>query len=74
MPETADEEILVASRKCTLTVYVQRLMNDQLLLTAQFARAGLLGLVAFHQERGLVFARGSAVRDATATELMNSGG
>jgi hypothetical protein len=74
LPEAAGEETVVAGRKCALTVFVQKVFSDQLLVTVQVARRGLLGLASFHTERGLIFSREGGVREATSEELQNSGG
>ena len=74
LPETAGEETLVGGRKCALTVFVQRILSGQLLATVQVARRGLLGLLSFQMEQGLVFARDGTVRDAASEELQNTGG
>ena len=74
LPEVDSQERLVAGRKCTLTVYVQSISDDQLLLVVQLARPALLGIVSFHRAQGLVFARDGGLREATSAELIDSGG
>jgi hypothetical protein len=73
LPETAGEETLVSGKPCTLTVFVQRIFLDQLLVTIQVARHGNLG-ISYHTESGLVFSPDGTVREATSDELINSGG
>jgi hypothetical protein len=74
LPETADEEALVAGRKCALTTFRQHLRPEEVLVTVQLARRTLLGLGTVHTENGLVFNRDGSVRDASREELIASGG
>jgi hypothetical protein len=75
MPGASTEaQPVLGGKLSTLTVYVQPLSSDQLLLTVQCAYSVLGGVVGFHRERGLVFERNGAIREATSTELENSGG
>jgi hypothetical protein len=64
---------LIVKRKHTLSVYVQPIDGDKLLVTVQVSLSSLFGLIGSHTERGLVFSPDS-VRDATSTELLMSGG
>ena len=59
------------------TVFAQpmsALTPDSVLVTVQVARSGFLGIASYHTERGLVFVRGHAARDATDLELQENGG
>ena len=77
LPETVGEERIILSRKCALTVFVQHsphFLPEQILVTVQVARFGVLGLSSYHVERGLVFSPDGSIRDATEEDLQNSGG
>jgi hypothetical protein len=74
MPEAAEEEVVLAGCKCSVTVYVQPIGYNLILLTASVTRSTLLGVAHVARERGLVFGKDLMVRDATAAELIDSGG
>jgi hypothetical protein len=74
MPDATTEDTVLAGKPSMLTVYVQPLTDDQLLLTVQCAYSVFGGIMGFHQERGLVFERNGTIREATQIELENSGG
>ena len=57
-----------------LTTFHQHLTGNRHLVTLQLSKPYFFGLFGSHWERGVVFAEGSVPREATAEELMNSGG
>ena len=69
-PETTEEKVVIDGKLCTFTTYVQKLSEARLLVTVQWARRTLLGLVNLHRERGLIFSPSTRVREATPEELM----
>ena len=74
LPEAVGEEVVVAGRRGTVTVYSQSLRDRELLVTVQIAFPELLGFASSHYERGLVFSAIGSVRGATSEELIRSGG
>ena len=72
LPEALSENIKVGGKAVCLTTFVQRLPAGELLATVQVGRS-VLG-VDWHAERGLVFSVSGNVREATASELQNTGG
>jgi len=74
LPEASGEDLVISGKKCALTVYCQRLVEGDLLVTVQIARRALANFVSFHQERGLVFSEDGDVREATEEELLITGG
>ena len=74
LPEAEGKEITLATKKCSLTSYVQRLDTGELLVTIQVARPRLFGLMSMHRENGLIFSQHGQVREATDQELAESGG
>jgi len=77
LPETSSEDHLIAGEKASLTVFRQNSpyqLDGRVLVTVLVARSGWLGMTSYHIERGLVFSPSEQVREATETELQNSGG
>jgi hypothetical protein len=77
LPEADGKDIVVAGKEVQLTVFRQSdvgFLKGDVLVTVQIARFGLGGVVTYRTERGLVFSPATAPRDATQTELQNSGG
>ena len=78
LPEASESEPLVIDgTACTVTVFAQRssdVLPKAVLVTVLVAHKGFLGIASFHTERGLLFAPGQDVREATELELRDSGG
>jgi hypothetical protein len=71
------EDQLVAGEKASVTVFRQDSpyqLDGRVLVTVLVARSRWFGMTSYHIERGLVFSPGEQVREATETELQNSGG
>jgi hypothetical protein len=76
-PETSSEDQLIAGEKASVTVFRQDSpyqLDGRVLVTVLVAKSGWFGMTSYHIERGLVFSPGEQVREATETELQNSGG
>jgi hypothetical protein len=76
MPEMQCRDIVISGREALLTIFRQldRPAHGSILVTAQVARYALGGLNTLKFEKGLVFAPGEPVRDATDEELKLSAG
>jgi hypothetical protein len=77
LPETSSEDQLVAGEKASVTVFRQDSpyqLDGRVLVTVLVARSRWFGMISYHIERGLVFSPDEQVREATETELQNSGG
>lgn len=77
LPEVAGDDLRVAGMKASLTVFRQDdayQLRGKTLVVVLAARPTMLGMGAQHVERGLVFSRSEPTREATETELRNSGG
>jgi hypothetical protein len=74
LPEASGAKVSIAGHECQVTTFVQPLRADAVLVTLQVARPGLLGVVSYHTERGLIFSADGSVCEATAEELQNNGG
>ena len=75
LPSVSDvQAVVLGEGKGILNVFVQPFGEDQMLVVAQCSRSAVGGMIGFHQERGLVFDKHGAVREATSVELENSGG
>ena len=77
LPRTESRNITIAGANSSLTIFRYsdaHLLEGQLLLVVSVARPRWLGMTSQQIERGLVFASDGAVREATITELQNSGG
>jgi len=75
--EAEGRDVVVAGKEVQLTIFRQYdlpILKGQVLVTVQIARHSLGGIVAFRQERGLVFSPDAPTRDATGDELSASGG
>ncbi len=81
LPEVSDSDVVIAQKAASLTVFryagddvPDDLPADHVLVVVLAARPQFFGMASRHFERGLVFSPVGVVRDATATELENSGG
>jgi hypothetical protein len=77
LPEAEGSDLLIGGMKASFTVFRYSnawQLEEKILVVVLAARSTMFGMGAQHVERGLVFARGSGVRDATDLELQNSGG
>jgi hypothetical protein len=81
LPESSESDVVIAQKAASLTVfrYADEVVTDDLpadhvLVVVLASRAQFFGMAQRHFERGLVFAPVGAARDATASELANSGG
>ncbi len=77
LPEAEGRDIVVAGREVQLTTFRQpapSASGGETLVTVQVARFGLGGMVSYHTEKGLIFSSSAAPRDATGSELVESGG
>ena len=77
LPGALAEDIVVAQKEVQLTIFRQQGIPEDpeaVLVTVQLARAGVGGLVSFHEEGALVFHEDGALRDATQDELLATGG
>ena len=77
LPEASGEDTRLAGARCAVTVFRQRdpyELPNSILVTVQVARRGLLGIVSYHTERGLIFTPQGTIREASELELQNSGG
>ena len=74
LPDAEGTEVVLAGRKCALTVFRQALSVEECLVTIQLARGVFFDVLSRHWERGLVFTQSGAVREATEEELLETGG
>jgi len=77
LPEVSASDVVIAQKAASLTVFRysgRDVPDDHVLVVVLAARPQFFGTASRHLERGLVFTPVRAVRDATATELENSGG
>jgi hypothetical protein len=77
LPEVAGEDVLIGGFKASVTTfrYADAIgLAGKVLVVVLAARPLAFGMAAQHVERGLVFAPSEPVREASVTELQNSGG
>ena len=77
LPEVKALDVVIAGKSASLTAFRYIDAGTQpghTLVVVLAARPQFFGIASRHLERGLVFAPFEVVRDATATELENSGG
>ena len=77
LPEVSGEDIVIDGTKARVTIFRQSSpyeLSGRVLLTVLIARPRWFGMAAHHIERGLVFSPDQPVREATESELQNSGG
>lgn len=74
LPEISDQVIKVGKYDWSLTEFVQKLPSDEILVVIQASRPSFFGLSSVGTERGVIYSVVGCVRDATAQELIESGG
>ena len=74
LPETDGREVVICGQGCQVTVFRQVTEGGDVVVTVQIARPTLAGMISSHTERGVVFSERKHVREATAQELLVSGG
>lgn len=77
LPEVESLALDIAGHKSSITVFRYNdahQLEGKVLVVVLAARPTMFGLAQQHVELGLVFSTSEAVRDATITELQNSGG
>ncbi len=77
LPEIDGADLIIGGMKASLTVFRQDdayLLSGRTLVVVLAARPTMFGMGAQHVERGLVFSPSEPTREATDTELQNSGG
>lgn len=76
IPRADGRDVVVAGKEVQLMIFRQtepEFLQGRVLVTVQAARFALGGTNTFRIERGLIFAPGEPPRDATETELAESG-
>ena len=76
LPRADGRDVVVAGKEVQLTVFSQtepEFLKGRVLITVQAARFGLGGTNTFRLERGVIFSADDPPRDATETELAESG-
>jgi hypothetical protein len=77
LPEVNASDVVIAGKAASLTAFRyidEGMRRGHTLIVVLAARPQFFGMASRHLERGLVFSPLEEVRDATATELQNSGG